>query len=123
MRSDGSYVRDYIYVEDGAAPTCCLRGRLRARPRALRGEAFNFSTEAPRSVNEIVDLILRRMHSELRPVILNESMNEIREQFLNSAKAERRLGWQPRYGIEEGLDRTIAWYRAYFLEQRQDVRV
>jgi CDP-glucose 4,6-dehydratase len=49
--------------------------------------------------------------SELKPQVLGQASNEIREQFLSSEKARRLLaGWSPRFGLEEGLRRAIAWY-------------
>lgn len=112
VRSDGKYVRDYIYVEDAVDSYLILAECLRREPK-LAGEAFNFAAGRPYSVIEIVDLIAAQMKSNLQPVILNEASNEIREQFLNSAKAERMLGWRARFGMKDGLRRTIAWYRKH----------
>ena len=50
---------------------------------------------------------------DLRPVIQGQATNEIRDQFLSAAKARTVLGWEPRFGIEEGMERTIDWYRRY----------
>jgi CDP-glucose 4,6-dehydratase len=109
IRSDGKYVRDYLYVEDGAEAYLLLARRL-AEAEALRGEAFNFSTEAPTSVLELVERILGLMGSTLVPDVRNEATNEIPQQFLSAAKARERLGWRPRYTMDEGLGRTIRWY-------------
>ena len=113
VRSDGTFVRDYFYVEDGAAAYMLLAERLAADP-ALRGEAFNFSNEEERTVLDLIGKILARMSSHLVPEVRNEASNEIRRQVLSAEKARRVLGWKPLYGLDEGLDRTIAWYRAYF---------
>ena len=113
IRSDGNYVRDYFYVEDGAAAYMLLAERLAENP-ALRGEAFNFSNELQITVLELVEKILRRMGSSLTPEIRNEASNEIRRQYLSAEKARRVLGWRPLFTLEEGLDRTIAWYREFF---------
>ncbi|MEJ5246861.1 GDP-mannose 4,6-dehydratase [Caldilinea sp.] len=113
IRSDGNYVRDYFYVEDGAAAYMLLAERLAENP-ALRGEAFNFSNELQITVLELVEKILRRMGSSLTPEIRNEASNEIRHQYLSAEKARRVLGWRPLFTLEEGLDRTIAWYREFF---------
>jgi len=113
IRSDGNYVRDYFYVEDGAAAYMLLAERLHADP-ALAGLAFNFSNEAQVTVLDLVETILRRMGSSLRPEIRNEASSEIRRQHLSAALARRLLGWSPAFGLEEGLDRTIRWYKEHF---------
>lgn len=110
IRSDGTYVRDYFYVEDGAAVYLFLAERL-AQDRKLAGAAFNFSTEQPVSVLELTNLVLRLMDSTLEPEILNEATHEIRCQYLSAQKARRELGWQPLFLLEDGLQRTIDWYR------------
>lgn len=112
IRSDGTYIRDYFYVEDGAAAYMLLAERLAADP-TLRGEAFNFSNEIQVTVRELVDRILRAMGSSLEPEIRNEAQREIRHQYLNAEKARRRLGWKPLFTLDEGLARTIAWYRDF----------
>jgi CDP-glucose 4,6-dehydratase len=110
IRSDGRFVRDYFYVEDAAAANLLLAESL--EEKQLAGEAFNFGTETPLTVIEVVDRILARMgRKDLEPVIRNEASLEIREQFLDCAKARTRLGWKPAFTFEDGLDRTIAWYR------------
>jgi CDP-glucose 4,6-dehydratase len=110
IRSDGSYVRDYFYVEDGAAAYMLLAEKLAACPE-LRGEAFNFSNESRLSALDLVRRILAMMDSDLEPRVLSESSNEILHQGLNAAKARRTLGWRPMYTLEEGLCETIRWYR------------
>jgi len=112
IRSDGTYVRDYFYVEDGAAAYMLLAEKLAANP-ALRGEAFNFSNELQVTVRELVDRILRAMGSSLVPEVLNEAQREIRHQYLSAEKARRMLGWKPLFTLEQGLDRTLAWYRTH----------
>ena len=112
IRSDGNYVRDYFYVEDGAAAYILLAEKL-ASERELAGQAFNFSNEIQVSVLEIVQQILRLMGSELQPEILNQTTNEIRHQYLSAAKARAQLGWQPLFTLHEGLQQTITWYRDF----------
>ena len=116
IRSDGQYVRDYFYIEDGAVAYTLLAQQLAKNPN-LHGEAFNFSNETPVSVLEIVERITRLMDSNLKPVIMNEASNEIREQYLSSAKARKLLKWKPLVTLDEGLDRTITWYRDFLSNQ------
>lgn len=115
IRSNGKFVRDYFYVEDGAAAYTHVAERLGAQPE-LRGHAFNLSNEKPVTVLEIVDLIRKAMGSKLQPVILDQASNEIAEQYLDATKARTMLGWAPSYTIEEGLARTVRWYRDFLAD-------
>lgn len=115
IRSDGSLVRDYFYVEDGVAAYMLLAERLAADP-ALRGEAFNFSDERRITVLDLARRILADMGSALEPVVLNETRHEILHQSLLAGKARERLGWRPGFTLEQGLGRTIDWYREFFRE-------
>ncbi|HKV35398.1 MAG TPA: NAD-dependent epimerase/dehydratase family protein [Pyrinomonadaceae bacterium] len=112
IRSDGKFVRDYIYVEDGAAANLSLAQRL-AADKNLIGHAFNFSNESQISVLELVDRILKLMKSDLQPDVRNEATNEIREQYLSARKAHEVLGWKPLFTLDEGLRRTIDWYEEF----------
>ncbi len=118
IRSDGSYVRDYFYVEDGAAAYTLLAERLAARPE-LRGEAFNFSNELQVTVLELVQCILTLMKSELEPDVRNEASNEIRNQYLSAVKARAMLNWSPFFTLNDGLQKTIAWYSEFFAHDNQ----
>jgi len=115
IRSDGQFVRDYFYVEDGAAAYMLLAELLLTDHDRVRGKAFNFSNEIQVTVTELVNRILEKMDSSLEPDIRNEASNEIRHQYLSAESARTRLGWRPLFTLDEGLTRTIAWYR-HFLE-------
>lgn len=110
IRSDGKFVRDYFYVEDGAAAYMLLAQRLLEDPK-IRGAAYNFSNETQISVLQLVDKILAKLNSQLKPEVLNQASNEIRHQFLSAERARKELAWKPMFTLDEGLDRTIAWYR------------
>ena len=112
VRSDGQYVRDYFYVEDGAMVNMVLAENL-ARNPDLRGQAFNFSNEIQVTVLELVERLLALMNSDLKPDVRNEATNEIRHQYLSAAKARQLLGWQPIFTLDEGLRVTIDWYKAF----------
>jgi CDP-glucose 4,6-dehydratase len=112
IRSDGTYVRDYFYVKDGARAVRHLVERMAADP-ALLGEAFNFSNEIQVTVLELVRRILAAMGSKLEPDVRNEAAHEIVHQYLSAEKAHERLGWRPSWDLERGLGETIEWYRAY----------
>jgi CDP-glucose 4,6-dehydratase len=112
IRSDGQYVRDYFYVEDGAAAYMLLAERMAEDP-SLRGEAFNFSNEIQVTVLDIAKRTLDAIGSELELDVRNEASNEIRHQYLSAEKARRLLGWKPLFDLDEGLRRTVAWYLNY----------
>ncbi|MBI3504327.1 MAG: GDP-mannose 4,6-dehydratase [Proteobacteria bacterium] len=112
LRSDGTLVRDYFYVEDGAAAYMRLAEALHDRPD-LRGEAFNFSNELQVDVLTLTRRILARMGSPLEPEVRGEAPHEIQHQWLSAAKARRMLAWSPGFTLDDGLDRTIAWYRDF----------
>jgi CDP-glucose 4,6-dehydratase len=118
IRSDGNYVRDYFYVEDGAAAYMLLAEKLAAHP-GLRGEGFNFSYGNQVTVLELTRRILALMGSPLQAEVRNEATNEIRKQFLNAEKARRVLGWSPLFTLEQGLEKTIAWYRDFLGTESQ----
>jgi CDP-glucose 4,6-dehydratase len=113
IRSDGSNIRDYFYVKDGAAAYLHLAECMAEQPHVV-GQAFNFSSEQKVSVLELVQRILRRMGSDLQPDVRNEAANEIKHQYLSSAKARAVLRWQPRYDLDDALRETADWYRHFF---------
>lgn len=112
IRSDGTSIRDYFYVKDGAAAYMLLAECLAARPD-LRGGAFNFSNELQVTVLELVHRILALMQADLDPIVRNEAENEIKHQYLSAEKARRMLGWTPKFSLDHGLRETIQWYRRF----------
>ena len=112
IRSNGLYTRDYIYVDDVIDGYLVLGER--ADDAAVRGQAFNFSPESRVQVLEITRLIQRLMNrTDLEPLVLDQARAEILDQYLDSSKARRVLGWNARHSLEDGLRRTIEWYEPY----------
>ncbi len=112
IRSDGQFVRDYLYVKDAARAYLRLAERL-DDPR-VQGQAFNFSTESPLTVLELVAAIQRVMGcTHLEPDVQNFAAGEIRAQYLSAAKARERLDWHPQFTLEQGLAETVDWYRTF----------
>ncbi|MFA5049575.1 MAG: GDP-mannose 4,6-dehydratase [Candidatus Micrarchaeia archaeon] len=113
IRSNGKYVRDYIYVKD--AVNAYLTLAEKTQTLSINGEAFNFSNEIQLTVLELTAKILHIMDKgNLKPIIKNEAKNEILNQHLSSKKAKKILGWESKWKIEDGLKETIGWYINYF---------
>jgi len=112
IRSDGKFIRDYIFVEDIVRGYIILAEKI-ARLN-LAGEAFNFSDENPITVVELVKKIYRLAGKKPNYKILNQAKYEIKQQYLSSQKARKLLGWKAKTNLEEGFKKTIEWYRNWF---------
>jgi CDP-glucose 4,6-dehydratase len=113
IRSDGKFLRDYIYVED------IIRGQIilveKMKDKKISGQAFNFGAKYPLSVLKVVEKTLSLMKKEFLSIkILNKGEGEIRNQHLSLKKTQRMLGWVPEISFEEGIKKTIGWYKEYF---------
>jgi len=112
IRSDGTPVREYFFVGD--AVEAYLTMAERCGDKRVRGQAFNFSSGERATVLEVVKMITKKMDMNLKPVILDESRHEIKDQYLAIDKAKRVLRWRPACTLDAGLDLTIPWYREVF---------
>ncbi|MBL3628325.1 MULTISPECIES: GDP-mannose 4,6-dehydratase [Bacillus] len=112
IRSDGTFIRDYFYIEDAVEAYLLLAEKM--EELNLAGEAFNFSNEIQLTVLELVEKILKAMDSDLKPKVLNQGSHEIKHQYLSAEKARKLLNWTPAHTIDEGLEKTIEWYKAFF---------
>jgi len=115
IRSDGTFIRDYFYIEDAVEAYLFLAKKM--EDKEIHGQAFNFSNELQITVLDIVNKIIEIMNNNLESVVLNEATNEIKHQYLSAKKARKMLGWKPRYTLEGGLARTIEWYRNFLSEE------
>lgn len=112
IRSDGRFLRDYLFVSDAVSAYLTLAEQM--DDPALHGQAFNFGLDDPKSVLELTRLIISLSDQpDLEPIIEDRELMEIRDQYLCSEKAHRLLGWRPLFALKEGLEKTIAWYEAY----------
>ena len=112
LRSDGSFTRDYLFVEDVVDAYMKLAEQVDRD--GIRGESFNFSPERQMTVLEIVqELLIALGRPELKPVIQDIAKAEIRDQYLDASKAKRILGWSTSTPLQEGLQRTVAWYQGF----------
>lgn len=111
IRSDGKFVRDYLYVHDTVSAYLALAEQV-TRPE-VAGQAFNFSTESPLNVLEVVAQIQALAGTALEPTILNQAPNEIRSQHLSATRARTVLGWKVQFDLSSGLAATLSWYRDF----------
>ena len=112
IRSDGTFLRDYIYVVDVTSAYVRLAEAL--EDKQIWGQAFNFSPEKAVRVKELVSIIQQLMGCQnLIPIVQSQAPGEIHSQYLDSSKAEKLLGWRPLFNLGEGLEATISWYRNY----------
>jgi CDP-glucose 4,6-dehydratase len=116
IRSDGTMVRDYLYVVDGALAYLRLAEAMAKDPSVI-GEAFNFSTETPLTVLELVAQLQTAAGTSVELEIQGTATHEIDQQFLSAAKARKVLDWAPTVTVEEALVETVAWYGSYLSEQ------
>ena len=112
IRSDGKFRRDYLYIEDAANAYLTIAEQMENLD--IHGHEFNFSTENPKMVLEMVGAIITAMESTQRPTILNTAAHEIPDQYLSAAKAKTLLNWQPQFSFEESIKKTVAWYKTFF---------
>ena len=113
IRSDGTFIRDYIFIRDAVNAYLFLAEKMDELD--IHGEAFNFSNEIQLTVLELTNDILRIMdRTDLEPIVLNEAKGEIKHQYLSATKAKNILGWSPTYTVEEGLKETIDWYKEFY---------
>src|SRR5438876_2497650 len=110
IHGDGHASRDWLYVDDDAE---AIEAIIAADLDAVAGEVLNVATGVDISVSEIADAVLDvlgkpsslKTHVEERP-------GQVDRQLGSTDKMERLTGWRARTSFEEGLARTIAWYRA-----------
>ncbi len=110
IRSDGTLVRDYLFVVDGALAYARLAEAMSSDP-TLAGTAFNFSTETPLTALELVDVIQEATGTDLAPDVRNTAAHEIPAQHLSAQRAREVLGWAPTCTVAEAMAETVAWYR------------
>jgi CDP-glucose 4,6-dehydratase len=116
IRSDGTYIRDYFYIKDGVESYITLAEAM--DNKKIVGEAFNFSTETPVNVLDLVNKIIKIYGGDTTPLVLNKASHEIPSQYLSAKKAHDLLSWKPHYSIDEGLKETIQWYKHFFENTR-----
>jgi CDP-glucose 4,6-dehydratase len=113
IRSDGTLERDFLYVEDAVDAYLAICDLLDDGRAA--GEAFNAGGDRPRSVLEVVELMCKVAGTGVEPDVRGKGTpaGEITRQWVDSTKLRTMSGWAPQVSLEEGLRRTVDWYREY----------
>jgi CDP-glucose 4,6-dehydratase len=114
IRSDGTPERDFLYVEDAASAYLAIADAL-ADGAPAAGEAFNAGSGAPRPVLEVVSTVCEIAGTDVEPDIRGEGVpaGEIDRQYVDSSKLRELTGWRPRQDLDNGLRRTVEWYREH----------
>jgi CDP-glucose 4,6-dehydratase len=113
LRSDGTFLRDYLHVDD-VVDAYLVLGEALDTP-GIAGEAFNFSDESPLSVMQIYEAVCDAAGATgTPPLVLGTAVGEIKDQYLSSTKAKAILGWEANLALRDGLERTVDWYRRLF---------
>lgn len=114
LRSDGTFVRDYVHVDDVVSAYLTLAEV--SQSKSINGEAFNFSTDEPFSVLDLYrEISLMVSGKYIEPEIKNTAKSEIKDQHLNSTKARLVLGWKSTVDLQNGLEKTVSWYKSYLV--------
>jgi CDP-glucose 4,6-dehydratase len=112
LRSDGTFVRDYVHVDD--IVSAYLKLSEVSQTKDINGQAFNFSRDNPSSVLDLYESIsIAAVGKFVEPEIQNTAKSEIKDQHLDSSKAKSVLGWESKVTLEDGLEKTVTWYKAY----------
>jgi CDP-glucose 4,6-dehydratase len=113
IRSDGTPERDYLYVDDGVDGYLAIADLFDRDPSAASGQAFNAGSGAPTSVLDLVRAVCAAAEVELEPDVRGEARAEIPRQYVDATKLRTATGWAPRVPLDDGLRRTVEWYRAH----------
>lgn len=110
LRSDGSYIRDYIYVDDVVRGYMLLAKHI---DRAI-GEAYNFGSAESLSVLHVIRLTEKALRAKISYCVDNTAINEIPSQQLDYSKVAKAFGWEPKATMSHVLPKIKLWYKRYF---------
>jgi CDP-glucose 4,6-dehydratase len=113
IRSDGSPERDFLYIEDAVDAYLGLADAL--DDDRARGEAFNAGCGRSWPVREVVAAVCRAAGVDVEPDVRGTGTpdGEIDRQLVDASRLRALTGWEPRFDLDEGLARTLAWYREH----------
>ena len=107
IRSNGKYVRDYLYVKDVANGYVLLAKNI----NKVKGEVFNFGSNETLSVLDLIKIVEKNLSKKIEYKILNTAKNEIPYQSLDYSKIKKTLGWKPKENIKSTVERILGWYQ------------
>lgn len=110
IRSDGKFIRDYVYVADVVNAILDLVKNL----NKVKGEAFNISSSENLSVIKLIKTAEKILDCKIKYQIEDKEINEIPSQSLNFTKINSKIGWQPKYNLNSTISAIFKWYKAYF---------
>jgi len=106
VRSDGRYVRDYLYVKDVVEGYLLLAKYI----NKTKGQAYNFGSNDTLSVLEVIRIAEKTLKQKIKYKILNTAKNEIPYQSLDFTKIKKELGWEPKGTMKDKLRTIYTWY-------------
>ena len=110
LRSNGKFIRDYIYVEDAVNAYLTILKNF----SAISGEAFNISSGESLSVLQVISIIQKALGKKINYQIANSEKNEIPYQSLNFDKITGKIGWKPQNKIVKVINQIYTWYRKFY---------
>jgi UDP-glucose 4-epimerase len=103
---DGEQTRDFVYIQD-----VIEANMLALNSKNAAGEAFNIGTGTPTSINQIAEAlkdILNKKH--LENIYADPRPTDIKHGYADISKANKTLGYNPKFSIKEGLTELVNWY-------------
>lgn len=110
LRSNGKYIRDYLYVKDVARGYLLLVKNI----KKTKGEAYNFGSSETLSVFDLINIVQKKLEKKINCKIIDTAKNEIPYQSHNYSKIKKKLGWQPQYSLQTTIDQIAQWYKNHF---------
>ena len=107
IRSNGKYVRDYLYVKDVVSGYLLLANNI----DKVKGEVFNYGSNETLSVIEIIQLVEKTLKKKVSYKILNTAKNEIPFQSLDYSKIKETLGWKPKFILSKTSKQIFKYYK------------
>jgi UDP-glucose 4-epimerase len=118
VQGDGRQTRDFTFVEDTASGLVAA-----AECDVLVGDIVNLAYGREVSILEIAEILARQCGAlPLRVVHAPPRPGDVRRHFADVTKARTLFGFEPRTAIEEGLARTVAWFRSEGIAARPEAR-
>ncbi|MEK9169570.1 MAG: GDP-mannose 4,6-dehydratase, partial [Patescibacteria group bacterium] len=107
IRSNGKYIRDYLYVKDVVSGYLLLAKNI----NKVKGEAFNFGSDETLNVLDLIKIVEKNLSKKIKYRILNTAKNEIPYQSLDYSKIKKTLGWKPKENLKSSAEKIFSWYK------------